>query len=384
MPAAAPPARRDARQAPPVPIVPFTAAAHEHTEPVFDVTVTPGTSAQTLSTIDVPAYGYIRNIVLQIEGTGGALGGGALNADYPFNILSSVALNDVNGAPIFGPVDGYALYAANLIGGYAFRPDAAVLQSYVGTINTVHLLRIPVEISHHDGFGALANQNAAASYKLNLSVNTLANLVTGGAPTAPAVRIRGFLEAWSLPNETDVTGRPQAQFPPVHGTTQFWSQNIKAVTTGQQTIPLVRVGNLIRNIVFIARNASGVRTAGVFPDPAQINWDARSLLNDTQLYRTTVAHERTPGTSTALPTGVFAYHFNHSLKNAAGDDAPTFWLPTVQSSRLELVGTVATAGNIQILTNDVAPAETVPSERFVETSQTGFHPQLGTANAVAQ
>lgn len=379
---AAPPARQ--RQQAPAPIVPFVAAAHEHTEPVFDVTVTPGTTTQALSTIDVPAYGYLRHIWLQIEGTGGALGGGALNADYPFNLIQSISLNDVNGAPIFGPVDGYAMYVANLVGAYSNRCDAAVIQNYVGTVNTVLGIRVPIEISHHDGFGSLANQNAAASYKLNLTLNTLANIITGGAPTAPAVRIRGYLEAWSLPNETDVAGRPQAQFPPVHGTSQFWSQNVKAVAVGAQTIPLVRVGNLIRAIAFVARNAAGARTAACFPDPAQLNWDARSLNLDTQVYRTSLAHERTPGTSTGLPTGVFVYHFNHSVKNNAGDDNPTLWLPTVQSTRLELAGPVATAGNIQVLTNDVAPAETIPSERFVDTSQTGFHPQIGTSNANAQ
>lgn len=375
---------RDPRaSAPPVPIIPFTAAAHEHTEPIFDQTVTPGTSVQQLSTIDVPAYGFLRNIVLEVSGSGGALGGGALSADYPFNIFSSITLSDVNGAPIFGPLDGYAVLWSNIVGAYAGRPDPRTLPAYDGTINTVFFLRIPIEVSHHDGFGSLANQNAAASYKLNIAINTLANIITGGAPTAPAVRIRGYLEAWSLPNEVDVAGRPQAQFPPLHGTTQFWSQNVKAVSVGNNTIPLVRVGNLIRSIVVIARNAAGARTAAVFPDPAQLNWDARSILLDTQRYRNAVAYERTVVPS-AWDTGVFVYHFNHSNHNLAGDDSPTFWLPTVQASRLEIAGTVGTAGNLQILTNDVAPAEVIPAERFVETSDTGFRPDIGVSNATGR
>jgi len=373
-----------ATQAPPAPLVPFSSAAHEHTEPFVDVTVTPATAAQNLGPFDVPAYGFARNIILEITTTTpGALGGGALNADYPFNIFQALSLNDVNGAPIFGPLDGFAALQSNIWGGYAFRGDPRTGPGFSGVITDTRLfLRVPVEIAHHDGFGSLANQNAAASYKLNLTVNTLANLVTGGAPTAPVLRIRAYLEAWSLPDAVDMVGRPQAQFPPVHGTTQFWSQNIRPISVGQNTTPIVRQGNLIRNLVFIARNASGVRVDTVFPDPAQFIWDARVLLTDTQAYRIQVAHERA-ATNSARDTGVFIYGFNHSEKNQLGDDTPMLWLPTVQATRMELQGNSAVAGTLQIMMNDVAPAEVVPTERYVEQSETGFHPQVGTPTAQA-
>jgi hypothetical protein len=35
------------------------------------------------------------------------------------------------------------------------------------------------------------------------------------------------------------------------------------------------------------------------------------------------------------------------------------------------------AGSIQVVTNDIAPAEVRPEERFVENSATGFHPNVG-------
>lgn len=372
-PTATRPAPANAPAAPPA-LVPFTAAAHEHTEPVFDTTVTPGAAATVLPTIDIPAYGFLRHLYFEVSGTGGALGTGVLGGDYPFNLFQSVALNDVNGAPIYGPYDGYATLWANAVGGYAFQNDPRRAPWYDGTLNAIFPLRVPVEISHHDGFGCLANQNSAASYKLNITINPFASMMSSvGTATAPAFRIRIFLEAWSLPESVDELGRPQAQFPPVHGTTQFWSQNIKNVVVGQQTVPLVRVGNLIRNVVFIARNASGVRANGVFPDPAQIAWDARSLLLDTQRYRQHLSFER-ENNLLALDTGVFAYSFSHADRNQVGDDNPTLWLPTVQATRLELNGVVATAGSIQILTNDVAPAEVIPAERYVEGSATGFHP----------
>jgi hypothetical protein len=49
----------------------------------------------------------------------------------------------------------------------------------------------------------------------------------------------------------------------------------------------------------------------------------------------------------------------------------------MQSSRLELNGVAAAAGTLQVCTNDVAPVEVNPAERYVETSTTGFHPAAG-------
>lgn len=375
-------AERRRSAAPPAAIVPFTSAAHEHTEPVADITVTPGASAQVLSTIDIPAFGFIRNLFIEVTGSGGTLGAGTLSGDYPHNLFSSIQLSDVNGAPIFGPLDGYAALQTNIAGAYAFNTDPRRSPSYVGTINSLFNLRVPVEISHHDGFGALANQNAAASYKLNLTVNP-STVMYSVAPTTPATfRVRVYLEAWTLPNDRDVVGRPQQQFPPVHGTSQYWSQNVRSTAVGANTVPLVRVGNLIRNIVVIARNSTGVRQSNVFPDPATLNWDARQLLLDTQGYRNNISWERGNNLlNNSLDTGVFMYQFDHSNNNSAGDDSPTLWLPTVQSTRLEISGTSGAAGTWQILTNDVAPAEVVPAERYVETSDSGFHPAVGATNA---
>lgn len=362
-------------------VVPFTAAAHKHTEPFFDATFTPGVSAQQIGPIDVPAYGYLRNLIIQVDGSGGALGGGTISPDYPWNLFQVMQLSDVNGAPIYGPTDGYAHLWQNIAGGYSGgRLDLRTAPGFVGTINPLALFRIPVEISQRNGYGALANQNAAAAYKLSLTLNTLANIVTAGAPTAPAIRIRCFLEAWSLPNESDVLGRPQEQLPPMHGTTQYWSQTFKNISVGSQTTLLTRVGNLIRSLVIISRNAAGVRTANVMPDPAQIFWDARSMRQDTQAYMNFEFGNQLPDL-TALDAGVFCYNFSNSDHGIAGDDAPTFWWPTVQASRIEIQGTSGTAGTLQICTNDIAPVEVIPVERFVETSRTGYSPQLGSAPA---
>jgi hypothetical protein len=369
------------------PVIPFTSAAHEHTEPFFDQTFKPGANVTNFGPINIPSYGYLRHVYMQITAVGGALGTGELGADYPFNLFSSLSLVDTNGAPIFGPMDGFATEMCNIVGGYGFKSDprsTANCPWFVGTINAEFPLRIPVEISHHDALGSLANQNSAASYQVMGSISTFAQMMkTVGTATAPEFRVRMFLEAWSLPNETDRAGRPQAQLPPAHGTTQYWSQSVRQVSVGNNTLPITRTGNLIRNMIFICRNAAGERKAAVCPDPMILQWDARQLLMDTQKYREHAGFAERANL-TSYPVGVFVFPFSHSIDNLIGDDNPSLWLPTVQATRLELDGTAAEAGTMQQVINDIAPGEVVPSDRYVETSETGFHPQVGTTTPGTQ
>lgn len=353
-------------------IVPFTSASHEHTELAFDLSQLIGANTVQLAPQDVPAFGYLRHIWLLVEGSGGALGTGVLSADYPFNILQSVALTDVNGAPIMGPLDGYALAQANIWGAYGgLTNDPRQAPFYDATINPVFALRIPVEIAHHNGFGSLANQNAAAAYRVNVTLNNSAGILsTVGTATPPTIRLRAFAECWTLPDAQDVLGRPQAMMPPRHGTTQYFSYFQRTTGAGANTVLLPRVGNLLRMILIIARTAAGARQDNVFADPVNFQWDARMLRSaDPQRYIINAMRERQP--QVTRDTGVFGYLMNADVAGGLGDDDPTFWLPTVQASRLQLDGSSVTAGSWQIITNDVAPVEVAPEERFVEQNRTG-------------
>jgi hypothetical protein len=366
-----------------VPVIPFTSAAHERTEGAFiDQTFTPGAAESALaSPHEVPSYGYLRAVWILVTMSGGTLGAGVLSADFPFNVLSSVALTDVNGAPIFGPMDGYAALWQNIIGGAAGGVnDPRALPFYVGTINGAYAFRIPLEISHRDGLGSLANQNSAANYRVSLTGNTSANIYST-APTTPAnIRVRGYAECWTIPSPDDVLGRPQAQIPPRLGTAQYASQFLSDIAAGANTVRLTRTGNLLRTLVLISRtNAAGLpRSDAVFPEPLDFQWDGRLIHTGLlQNYITGVLMREKLPDLTARDTGVFAFPFNTSDHDMIGDDSPTFWWPTVQSSRLELRGTVVTAGRLQIVTGDVAPAELAPEERYELTSQTGFTPEVG-------
>lgn len=365
------------QQAPQLPIVPFTHAAHEHVEPAFDRSLLMTGNTQQLGPFDVPAFGYLRNIWILVEGTGGVIGTGVLAGDAPFNVLQDVSLLDVNGAPIFGPFNGYELYLVNKWGGYQYYNDPDGQPNYSATINPVFALRIPVEISHKTGLGALSNMNASANYKVQISLAASTTfLSTVGTATLPTVRVRGWLEAWTLPNPVSRDGLPQATMPPLHGTAQYWSKFQKVITASENTITLTRVGNQIRNLICVLYDGStpAVRTTTNYPDPARWNWDARQLLNEGKSYRQQAMYERYA--NVGLDTGVFVYDFSHDNgAHPGGEDDGHLWLRTVQATRLELVGTFAGTGTLTVLTNDVAPVAV--TNRFEEDSASGGVPGAG-------
>src|SRR4051812_12388756 len=105
-----------------VPVVPFDQASHRGKQNGPSWTVTPGAAQQTLGPIGIPAQGYLRRIILEVVGAGGAGTLGVGSGDYPWNILNLVRLQDTNGAPIV-ELSGYNLLLANIYGGYAGSPD---------------------------------------------------------------------------------------------------------------------------------------------------------------------------------------------------------------------------------------------------------------------
>lgn len=356
----------------------FVASAHEHREPIITQTVTPSAVTQQSlpANIPIPAYGFIAHVILLVEWAGGV--GGTLSADAPWNFFQSVSIQDVNGAYLQNPIDGFSLLCENVYGGFAYRQDPRLSPIYEATATAgKFMIRIPVMITRHNAYGALANQNAAAPYQLAWTINPSTTIWSSAPSTIPTFTINAYLEAWSQPNARDLKGRPQAQLPPLHGSTQQWSQYTKAIAAGNNVTQLPRVGNTIRTIIIIARTSAGVRSDAVFPNPFMVNLDARVLTNELQNIRKQLQTEGLE-TNITRDTGVFVFYFNNSILGHIGDETSDLWLPTVQSTRLELAGNSSEAGNLEILTGDIVQVEVDQAARYVMDSQTGDlnHPIL--------
>ena len=371
--------------------VPFIHAAHEHVEAVriaaFNGLITAATQFVNLN---IPSFGFLRNLVVVVTTSGGAAGTGTVAADHPYNLFSEVTLLDTNGAPIYGPLDGYSAFLSNKYGGYAYncdpaaQPDAAVAATNI--VNFAWSFRIPVEVNANSGFGALGNMNSAASYKLRLGINPLASFYASvGTLTSPTVNIDVYMECWTPPDLYDAFGRPQETEPPSHGTSQSWTKQTFTLTAGANQILLTRMGNLIRNAIFVVRAATGIRAANLAAMPASpltLQWDSRQMfVEDIRIRRMYMAerYQQVAG-ATGVESGVLPYSYMHDVLQHGGDGGVALFIPTVQATRFELDVVGATAGSVDVLVNDVLPVEADPRRRYIETSTTGFHPEIGTQN----
>lgn len=370
-----------------LPTVPFIRASGEHREPagvdVSRLLVTTG--GQDLGVFDVPAYGYVRSLLLVVTASGGA-GTPTFGEDYPFSVLQNIALTEPNGAVIAQFNSGHDLMLANKWGGYRFvgGSDPRSSPSYVSDATVgdfTFVLRIPIEINLRDALGALPNQNAAATFKFRCQLASGA--ASGGlwgatAPTTqPTVRVQAYLEAWDQP-EVSAAGQTNQVTPPAMNTTQFWSTQVFNVGSGQQTVRLTRVGNYIRNLILINRTAAtGLRSTGDtnFPDPTTIYLDtrpmdtiAKAVWKHTEYERSGYGGRAPAGSKLTalaadvaggLDAGVFVYDFTHEFDGSLGQENRDLWLPTLGSTRLELQGSFAAASTLTVLTNDVAIAGSV-------------------------
>lgn len=360
-----------------IPAVPFIRASAEHREPAgIDVTRAITANDQDLGNFDVPAYGYVRSIVLLVQATGGAGTGVAGTEDSPWNVLKNIALTEPNGAVIAQFNSGHDAYVANKWGGYRYAaasdPKASPVFSSIAaaTGNFTFLVRIPIELNLRDALGSLPNQNAAATFKLRATLAGSAAVYSTAPTTLPNVRVRAYLEAWDQP-ESQSAGQSNQVTPPAMNTTQFWSSQVYNVNAGQQTIRLTRVGNYVRNLIMVYR--ANTRAAGHtnFPDPLTMYLDTRPLdtvernnfLN--QMWERSSHGGALGGTVPALDAaggldqGVFVYDFMHEFDGSLGQENRDLWLPTLGSTRLELQGNFGAAGTLTVLTNDVAIAGSV-------------------------
>lgn len=337
---------------------PFTKAAREHVEQIVDISAQTGAAPKQLGNgvIEVPAYGYLRNLLLLVESTGGAGGNAVITADAPWSVIGTISLTDVNGQFIFGPYTGYEFYLVHKWGGYAFDADPTRSPAYSpvdASGNFSFLLRLPLEITAQDALGALANQNAASTYKLGLTLATTAAVFSTAPTTLPTVRVRVLMEAWTQPNATDTLGVPNQVQPPALGTVQNWSKEDKVINAGSQTPRLSRVGNALRTLLLVTRDATGARITTMFPDPVTLQWDGRQLLTVPTKLSRHYMQERYGYASASIDAGVYALDFTHDFDGHPGGELRNGYLATTQGSRIELQGSYGAAGTLTVLTNDV-------------------------------
>jgi hypothetical protein len=356
-----------------------------------------GTSTVTVGNgpISILPQGYLRGVLIDLQTTTAANNGTA-NADFPFCLLNLLRLHDTNGATMHEH-NGFLNYLFNLFNSSIGEvSDLSQWPDYSASATSPSCQwYVPVEIDA-DGFGSLANQSAADTYKLDLVLETPGNSYSTAPTTAnPIFTVNIYADYWTIPGAADMLGRPQAQEPPFHGVAQYsYQSTANSFSAGQGTLKLGFTGNMYKLLIVVGRAAGtgfatgGARSATPLPDPYTLRYDTRDLYVGTKREnrRNWYSHLNTPATT--FLTGVMAFYWNYGKSRRAGGGEPppnTFasWLPTVPATRFELTGTYG-SGTIDYLANTVSVAETNPALRGVSPSVTGYSPPVAATVPGAQ
>lgn len=349
----------------------FRIGVQSHEEINYDESRTLASSTLDLPTLNVPPAGFLRGIYLIVEcTTAGNEADVAFSGDGPWNVIDSITLEDVNSAPIVGPIDGHDLYLINKYGGYHFQDDPKMSPVYSASTGTgatggsfAFILRIPVELVNRDSLGSLPNKSGTAMFKVRLRL-AATSTVYSTAPTNPGtVRVRMAQVDWWDPDAQDLRGRPLAQNPPAVQTTQYWSKAAFPVNSGAVRQQLERVGYLVRNLVFKLTDADGSRAGGDenFPDPFIFQFEANQLFTRNKiLWQHMIAqdygYDAAAESAGGRDNGVYPLPFCLDFGLKPGAESRRGYLPTSSAARLEVQGTMGGPGTLYVLTNDVAPA----------------------------
>lgn len=285
---AAPAAGQDAAPAAPqaASVVPFVRGSGKGKYKFYSKSgLTLTTASQDLGPIDIKAYDYMRSILVTVATTtvGGATG--TAQADAPFNIFTNMAVKQPNGQTMYQVSSGYHAAMIQKYGFYrGFNDPRADPDYFVNGSWASFAVRIPFELDLRDALGALPNKDAAAPFSLELTLNTLSNVLGSGQGTSPTLTVEAWLEAYDQP-PTTLNGQMVQTTPPNMNTLQRWTEQNITMSTGQFDARVRKLGNYVREIIPIMRNSSNVRiglaTAGTaaslastnFADPVQIVLD---------------------------------------------------------------------------------------------------------------
>lgn len=363
----------------PAVLIPFTRAARTKSVKIGSWTNAMTTAQQQLAPIQIPANGYIRRLLVEIQCvTGGNAAATALKADAPANILTNISLAAANGDSLINPLDGFDLAMIMKYG--AFASDAASrdmladpaysVTTGAGATGGSFTLQydIPFEVDQRDALGCLPNMAANQAFLLQLTLNSSGNIYSTAPTTLGTVTMNITAEYWAAPAPVNAQGIAQQVGPRVANAVSLLQTQMPTITPStDQTIQLLNVGNSVRWVMFILRDSSNVRTESSWPAQSdflinndiwlvkRINTWIRQMGSD---YRLTGAKAAVP-TLKALDNGVYILSDfmnsgspGHVASGSANRDG---YLVTGSATafNFESISWGTNANNLKIITNSL-------------------------------
>ena len=305
--------------------------------------------------------GFLRGVRMEVRSSGGV--GGTVTPDAPWNVIASATLENIDGAPILYPMNGYSYY----VGACAFRPwdgDPARRFDFSANQNPSFSLFFRPEVRHTAA--VLANTDARALYRFRFTANAWANVITGGS-TAPTMIFTGYAETWAQPDAADLHGNTIEPIPPGLNLSSLRRHQIFTLNSAgaDNQFQLTNTGNEIRGLAFVIRDSNQARQ-NYFSDPIRWRIDNRAMgtfgPQELENWMSDFYEALSNGTS-QRPQGVYYIPRFYDPGRMVGNA----WLATTNTTYcLFETATLASAtnvpGTVEIITDEVVPVGAVPME----------------------
>jgi hypothetical protein len=363
---------------------PFIVGTRSVDKSTYDETKVLTASSQDLRTYECDPNGFLTHLYILVEATGTASAAVVFGEDGPFAALDLITLNDTNNKPLLGPMSGWDLYILQKYGGYAFQEDA---RNDVDTFSSAtsgsfsFILRVPVELVHRDGLGALVNKSSSATYDISMRLAAMAAGAFVSVPqnSLPSVRVRIQQEGWMDPNSVDMQGNPVAQNPPGGQTTQYWTKQTYTFAFGAFDFRLQGIDAYLRNLIFVLRDSSAASGTGAtsprgagdgnFADPFRLQYETSTPVNRLKsIWRKKIREDygyiaatgaAAQEAANARDKGVYPLPFTRDFGLKPGAESRFGYLPASSATVVNIAGSTGSTGTgpnaLTVLANKVVP-----------------------------
>lgn len=361
---------------------PFVTGTRTLESEVYTQTVTQTAGTQSLQPYEFQVDGYLSGALIRVTATTAANAAAtAFQADGPFSVLQSVIVEDIGGKQIAGPLDGWKLYVLNRFGGFVFNPDAKANTVYTVTTGAGatggsyrFVLRVPIQVRRRDAMGSLPNRNASATFKLKLTLNTIASVYSTAPTNAASINVQVQQHGWATSDNRDYKGNSVSPTPNGVGSLMYTDVETIQLSSGAFNQRMATFGGLLRLLVFELRDSTGSRAQGETDWPtlfemevdkvkefsrSTVTWD--HLMSED--YGLNATAEAVAAANTKL-NGVKVLHWLDDFGLQPGAENGFRYQPITPSTAVQLIGTIGGAGahTLAITKNYMSPVGDDPRQ----------------------
>jgi hypothetical protein len=303
---------------------------------------------------------FLRCVRHIVRSTGGI--GGTVSADAPWDVFTSIELDNVDGSQILYPMGGYSHFLAEVYF-REFYGSPAQRYDYANSVNPSFTLPLRNEVRHT--LGVLSNTDSRSQYKYSVTLAPASSVITSGS-TAPTVTVTSFMDAWAQPDAKDLQGTPNQPLPPGLNVQVLRRHDlpVQLNSAGSDNVVITRAitGNELRGVAMVLRDSNGARQ-DYASDPIRWTVDNRNMgaLSPDEL--TNWMQDFYGANYQGRPQGVYIYNRHFDPGRLIGQG----WLPTTNATKLQWeFNTLSTGSNlpgtIELISDEMTPVGDIPPE----------------------